>query len=490
MASKKVNIDISTTANTAGADQAADSMDKLADANKNVASTAESTSSKVSGSLDGILTSTDELSKSFFKVQTASEQALAASDVAAVKNKQSLDSAAAAADAYEKQLAEIQLTTERLVAANLADAVGKIAKAFGDLSPEADLAIGGVKNFLNVLANTGDPVKASLAVVGTAIGGVVSAMLDANEKAKELDKAQKEHAQSMAAVRTKILADVKAEKMAEFFQRETDAVNEQIDALERRSKVQSAIASAQSAVGGAVSPGGADPGVAEAARVNSETTAKLAEIDRQVALAGDTLAAATRNVEIANLALKEAVHREGPGGESAIAAEAKLKAAEELKAQLEKDFQDIKDISTAKTAEIVAEAQTQFDKITEQTTAQWTAGVAAIQTELQAEIDKQGASASSSLKSSLEGFAAVMADGQIKPEEIARLNTAFEQLKNSQNQFNSKVLSGLQAQNTQNVQALNQVTAINNQITTKLNGAINALNNLQNRVNNLAYPAR
>jgi hypothetical protein len=109
---------------------------------------------------------------------------------------------------------------------------------------------------------------------------------------------------------------------------------------------------------------------------------------------------------------------------------------------------------------------------------------------LQAEIDKQGASASSSMKSALEGFAAVMADGQIKPEEIAKLNTAFEQLKNSQNQFNSKVLSGLQSQNSQNVQALNQITAINNQITTKLNGAINALNNLQNRVNNLAYPAR
>jgi hypothetical protein len=280
--------------------------------------------------------------------------------------------------------------------------------------------------------------------------------------------------------------------MAEFFQKETDAVNEQIDALERRSKVQSAIASAQSALGGAAAPGGADPGVAEAARVNSETTAKLAEIDRQVALAGDTLAAATRNVEIANLALKEAAQpdRGGPGGESAIAAEAKLKAAEELKAQLEKDFQDIQDISTAKTAEIVAEAQTQVDKITEQTTAQWTAGVAAIQTELQAEIDKQGASASSSMKSALEGFAAVMADGQIKPDEIAKLNTAFEQLKNSQNQFNSKVLSGLQSQNSQNVQALNQITAINNQITTKLNGAINALNNLQNRVNSLAYPAR
>jgi hypothetical protein len=490
MASKKVNIDISTTANTAGAKEAAAAMDKLEESSNNVAASAESAASKVGQSLENISGSSENLSKSFFKVQSAAEQSMRAADVEAVKSKQSLDAAAAAADAYERQLAEIQSATERLVAANLADAVGKIAKAFGDLSPEANLAVSGVQNFLNVLANTGDPIKASLAVAGTAIGGVVSTMIDASNQAKELDKSQKEHAESMAAVRTKILASIKAEKMSEFFQKETDAVNAQIDALERRSKVQSAIASAQSALGGAAAPGGADPGVAEAARVNSETTAKLAEIDRQVALAGDTLAAATRNVEIANLALKEAVHREGPGGESAIAAEAKLKAAEELKAQLEKDFQDIQDISTAKTAEIVAEAQTQVDKITEQTTAQWTAGVAAIQTELQAEIDKQGASASSSMKSALEGFAAVMADGQIKPEEIAKLNTAFEQLKNSQNQFNSKVLSGLQSQNSQNVQALNQITAINNQITTKLNGAINALNNLQNRVNNLALPQR
>jgi myosin heavy subunit len=68
MASKKVNIDISTTANTAGANKAADSMDKLAEANKRATAASTAGATQAAAAMD--------------KLATANTQAAAASTAA------------------------------------------------------------------------------------------------------------------------------------------------------------------------------------------------------------------------------------------------------------------------------------------------------------------------------------------------------------------------------------------------------------------------
>jgi len=455
MASKKVNIDISTTANTAGADQTA-------------------------SSLDGV-------SKSFFKVQTEAEKAQSAIDVAAVKNKQSLDAAAAAADAYERQLEEIRSATERLVAANLADAVGKISKAFGDFGPEAEFAISGVQNFLNVLANTGDPIKASFAVVGTAIGGVVNAFTEATEKSKELDKAQKEHAESMASVRRQILAGIRAENMAEFFQGETDAINKQIEAIDRREKVKATIASAEASLGGLADTTGMNQDVVEAAKINAETTRKLAEIDNQVVVVAEKLAKADELVSIAKAQLSEAM-REGPGGPSVAPAQAALTSAENQRESFANELEVLNLTLDALKQEVLAKAATSTTNILTDIDKEMVDNLQDLKTELAAEIERQGANASSAGRSALENLTTVLADSQIKPEEFALIGTAFQQLNSSTEQLNNKMISSLNLQYTQNTAAFNQITTITNQITTKLNGTISALNAIQNRLNNMSDP--
>lgn len=463
MASKKVNIDISTTANTSGADQTVSSLD-------NVASSA------------------DGVEKSFFKAQTAAEEAMRAADVEAVKSKQSLDAAAAAADAYEKQLAEIQTATERIVAANLAEAVGKISKAFGDLSPETEMAVSSVQNFLSVLASTGDPIKASIALTATAVGGVVKAFTEAEGKSKELDKAMKEHAESMASVRSQILANIKAEKMSEFFQGETDKINEQIDAIERRAKVRSSVMSAQAAVGGLADTSGMNQGVAEAARINAATTAKLGEIDNQVADAAQILAEANKAANLANLALKEAKHREGAGGPSVANLESISKQREDEKIKFEKDLQDLMVTSEAEKTKLLAESTKQIESIGLETGQAMFGNLESLKTELAAEVERQGVNASVAGKSALENLTKVLADNQIDPEEFAMIGTAFQQLNSSTEQLNNKMISSLNLQYSQNTAAFNQITTITNQITTKLNGTISALNNIQNRLNNMSDP--
>ena len=456
MASKKVNIDISTTASTSGADQTV-------------------------SSLDGV-------SKSFFKVQTAAEEAMNAADVETVKSKQSLDAAAAAADAYERQLAEIQSATERLVAANLADAVGKIAKSFGDFGPEADLAITGVQNFLNVLANTGDPIKASFAVVGTAIGGVVQALTSANEKSKELDKSMKEHAESMAAVRSKILANIKAEGMSEFFQKETDKINGQIDAIQRREKVRASVMEAQAAVGGLADTSGMNQGVAEAAKINAETTTKLGEIDRQVSVAAEILAEANKAADLANLALKEAQSREGAGGPSVANLESIARQREDEKIKFENELNDLMVKSEAEKTKLLAESAKQIESIGLETGQAMFGNLESLKTELAAEVERQGANASSAGKSALQNLTTVLADSQIKPEEFALIGTAFQQLNSSTEQLNNKMISSLNLQYSQNTAAFNQITTITNQMTTKLNGTISALNAIQRQIDALKQP--
>jgi hypothetical protein len=456
MASKKVNIDISTTANTAGADQTA-------------------------SSLDGV-------SKSLFKVQTEAEKAQSAIDVAAVKNKQSFDATAAAADAYERQLEEIRSATERLVAANLADAVGKISKAFGDFGPEAELAITGVQNFLNVLANTGDPIKASFAVVGTAIGGVVNSFTEAERKSKELDKSMKEHAQSMAIVRSQILASIKAEGMSEFFQKETDKINQQIDAIERREKVRASIISAQAAVGDLADTSGMNEGVAEAAKINSETTAKLGEIDWQVSVAAEILAKANEAASAANLALSEAKQREGAGGPSVANLESIVKQKEAEAAKFQEKLQDLMVTSEADKTKLLAESTKQIESIGLETGQTMFQNLEDLKTELAAEVQRQGANASIAGRSALENLTTVLADSQIKPEEFALIGTAFQQLNSSTEQLNNKIISSLNIQYSQNTAAFNQITTMTNQITNKLNGTISALNAIQNRLNKMSDP--
>lgn len=460
MASKKVNINISTTADTAGADQTVSSLD-------NVASSAEG------------------VEKSFFKAQSAAEEAMKAADVEAVKSKQSLDAAAAAADAYEKQLAEIQTATERIVAANLAEVVGKISKAFGDISPEAEMAVSGVQNFLSVLASTGDPIKASLALTTTAIGGVVKAFTEAEEKSKELDKAQKEHAESMAAVRSQILATIKAENMAKFFQGETDAINKQIDAIDRREKVKAAISSAEASLGGLADTSQLNQDVVEAAKINSETTTKLAEIDNQVVVAAEKLSEADRLVSVATQRLKEAVAREGPGGESVAGAESGLKSAQGQRESLANQLEDLRVTSEAQKQEVLAKATQEIQGIGSEVGQEMVDNLQDLKSELEAEVQKQGASASSAGKSALENLTKVLADGQIKPEDFALIGTAFQQLNSSTEQLNNKMISSLNLQYSQNTTAYNQVVNITNQITTKLSGVISALNTIQNRLNSM-----
>lgn len=385
----------------------------------------------------------EAVEKSIFAAEDAAKSASRQADVDAVKAKQAVEVQRQQAES----LREIADAQQRIILAGLADVLGKHTQQWKGMSPEIDLVIDGSKNFLNTLASTGDPVKASLALIGTAIGGVVTAYQEAEKVAAGIAKREKEDLKNIAELRAQYAQQLRTENLSAFFRRETDELDEQEKVLERivrlRASERELAAIEQRAAGAAAVDSGGSPAAAAAANLQVQTA-------NQVQSLLDDLAKVNADVENArtlalDLKLKAQALNQ-PGNDAAAAIEASKAADEAQKALLE-----LQADQPTRTVEIINQIQgvlTESDTLFRDLAASGLKGLTEVAARerdaLQAEVDRLGANASSGAKSALAVLEKILADGQIRADEVAKFNEAQGLLNRQQELSNAAVLAAFE----------------------------------------------
>ena len=383
----------------------------------------------------------DEVKKSLFAVRDESKKASDQADVELVKKKQS-----AAAD--EQQAASIQKVVksqQQLLALQLAQALQGISGKLQGISPELDLIVEGTQNFLTTFVATGDPIKATLALTASAISGVVTAYMEAEKQVKKIAETEAESIKHISELRSAYAIQVRNENLTSFFAAELRELDKQEAALKRiyqiRASERELDAARQATAGAAAVAGGASPEGVAAQALAAGLQSSLAELKDNL----DAATAKTEKLESDALLLKgkaDGLVENTDDQKAALdAAEAAKQTAEDSRADL-----------TAFTTTTANQMQTLVETGKATGLEISTAGLAAIteaaeneKTALKAEVEKLAENSSASARTALATLTKVLADGVIKPEELAELRTAMNSIRVSRESSDKLVKEGFEA---------------------------------------------
>lgn len=357
----------------------------------------------------------EEVKKSLFAVRDEAKKASDQADVDLVKSKQSTA-------ANQQEAASLQAVVDKqsqLLALELAKALQGISGKLKGISPELDLIVAGTENFLATFAATGDPIKASLALIATSISEVVTAYMDAEKQTKEIAKKEVEHLKKISDLRQNYATQVRTEGLTAFFSAELRELDKQEKTLARivqlRASERELAAAKQASAGAAAVAGGASPEGVAAQALATGLQNSLAQLQ-------DTLDAARQKTEkleadaITLDQLSKSLNENSDEQKSALtAAEAAKQTAEDARA----DFILFSDQNSAQMQTLVQEGQQAGIGITLEGLAAVRDAAVTQQTDLKAEVDRLGRGASTQAKAALETLTKVLADGVIKPDEIA-----------------------------------------------------------------------
>ena len=444
----------------------------------------------------------EQVQKSIFGVRDAAKQASDAADVEAVKTKQATERAVAVQKEQAASLREVADAAQRFQAARLAQDIGKITSQFKDLGPEADLAIAGVTNFLSTLANTGNPVVAILALVGTAVGSVVTAYKDASKQIEAIAKKEKEDLRNIAELRAAYAAQIRTENLTAFFQTELNALEQQEAALGRIFKIRASerelAAAQQQAAGSAAVAGGASPEGVAAQNLVVKLTNSIAGLQ-------DSLAEATANTEkleqdaITLTAKANLLVENSPEQKAAL--DAANKAVEESKTATD-NLAASQTLNNNSQQQVVTQGEEAARAIADDAFARFTQTAQTEQAALKAEVDRLGTGASSNAKAALSTLAKILEDGVIKPDELAGIKDVMERIRGSREVADKTVADGFAAMEKANTALVTQIIPLVDNIgktldnMERLRGLQNAQgnqiqqldNNLRNMEQRLATP--
>ncbi len=384
----------------------------------------------------------EAVEKSIFAVEDAAKDASRQADVDIVKGKQAAEVQKQQAEAL-REVVDLQ---QRIVAAQLAQAIGKVSEQFKGLSPEVDMAITAGENFLNVFATTGDPIKATLALTATAIGGVVTAYREAAEQTKQIAKTEQENLKHTAELRAAFAAQLRTEGLVAFFKKETDELEEQEKVLNRIVKINAserALAAQQQATAGAAAvAGGASAAGVTAQQQGTSTDNAVAALKEKLAQSQQAVEIADKAAGTLELAAKALVQNQGEGGKEALAATAAAEAARTKAEELRKDEAANQVVILNEMQAANSAGKQAVEKTGQEGLAALKEGVEKERDALQKEVTNQGIHASSNAKTALEEFSKVLADGQITADELKLLADAQNRVRGSQEAMNTAVKEG------------------------------------------------
>lgn len=395
----------------------------------------------------------DEAKKSIFAIEEATKKVERQADVVAVKEKARAAVSAANAAEEIRLLGNIADATQRVAAGQAVQQIAAIGKEFKGISTEVDFAIGGVEKFSSTLASSGNVAVAIAATTVYAVGGVVKAYLDAEKQRKEIAKAEAETLKEHAILRAQFAAQIRSENLATYFRAELAALEDQEAALGRIARIKASereLAAAQQAASGqAAVAAGASPDAVAATNLAAGTASKLAELQQTLTTGQATVDAANEKASDLTRKSNDLNEQTGALGKEVVAAqEAAVTAAVDAQQAAKKAALDFLEVQTVTRNEIesvvtasVAEAKN--------TSAAWLAAITATaqqeRTALDAEVKRLGPAASSNAKAGLEVLSKILADGVIKPDELARIGEAMAQIRGSREASDKLVKEGLDA---------------------------------------------
>jgi hypothetical protein len=406
---------------------------------------------------EGDASGAEEVAKSIFKAEDAAKQASRQADVDLVKQRQ----AAAAQKEQAETLREIADASQRVVAANLAGALGKIAGEFQGISAEADLALTGTQNFLSVFASTGNPIAASLALIGTAVNGVMDAYREAEKVVKASDEETAKRLQKISELRANYAREVREANLQAFFARELDELEATELALGRIAKIRQSerdLEAARTANAGAaaVAAGTTTEQGAAAGNVQAAADAAVAKIRADLALA------AASQQKVADEALK--LTQEAQLLEANTDAQVKaLEAAGAKQAEAERlalDLDAQREISTNRIAQVVEEAKASIAELGRSQLDDLTKAVQTERDALRAEVDRLGTNASSGARAALAILDQMLRDGMVSADELGRYSEAQGRLNGMQEKNNAAVLAAFQKAEAQSAAFLQSLVPI------------------------------
>ncbi len=386
-------------------------------------------------------------------------QAKAAADVAREVGTAGVAQAKAAREAeqHAQKLDKIEDSSRKLVAVELSRILQEVGSSFKGISPEMDQAINGLGNFLGVFASTGDPIKATLALIVGEIGNMVKATIEYDAYMQETKTRQVEALAAIRDGRAQLVQQIRSENLAKFFDIETQALDRQIAAIERKARVDQARRDAEAAAtaaGRSISANAAagdgqsaNPQVRAAEENMANLTKKLVELNAALKTQEDLVTLAEKQASIAAgkaSAFSTFQGMDNTGSPEYMAAEKQAEAAKNALADAEAALIDFKQINEFQKDQVISEAMKSFDNLKAQMPGALATEASAVIAELERVAKEQGGELSATARAGYESLKTILADGIIKPQEVDAVRTVVAQVNASNEAYGNTILSGFQ----------------------------------------------
>jgi hypothetical protein len=473
MASRKVDIQISTRADTTGAKTTTDAIDKMVDKVDDAEAAVEDLSQAVD-KLDGNLQETADNSGANPMIDGSQlraviedvEETAAAVDTQTVAveelteatgdlEQQEADLAAARKKASERRVEELakeEIAAKKAQQSEIANAAARIAayemlrRASTDIAQRTIEVIAqyrelGVEigNFESIGMEFAEFLSSPFDYVTDAFTDYKADLVALKESQLEVIR-QESLYQETIAKRDKLLAEASSKRVSNYLAAEKTAIDAQTTAYERQMRVVKSLADleearAKSADAVAIA-NGADPAAVAAAAAARQGSAAGASQDQRVLDAEQKLETAQRSYEAAVSAL--ALGQTGTRDEI----EQLSNAAQEAQAAVGDAIAEVETVRTeaeAAKGAIASEAVTQQLEVVASATASLTEAAETAKATLETEAAEQGRTLSAGGKEALKILTDALKDGVVTPEEMTAVTTAIQQVKNSRDAADAEI---------------------------------------------------
>lgn len=418
----------------------------------------------------------EEVEKSIFRALDASEEASKQADVATAKARQAAQVQREQADS----LREIADAQQRIIAAKLADTVGQISQKFMGLSPEVDLALSSTQNFLGVLATTGDPIKASMAVAASAISAVIEAYNGLQEVEKKTSDQTIEWQEKKKKAFEAYAKELSDKNLKKYFEDEAAAIEQSLQKLQARARILGAKREADAAIEDATGPA-ASPDQ----QVVRDRDRALAEIQANVDQAARIAASAAEKATNLSQYAAQVAARDGDRSDEALQAYRQRDAAIAQAESAKLSADEIAATAVAEKQKITAAAAAQLSEIQTSATDAITKNAQEVKKTIEAVVTEQQGKVGADTRGALEGITQLLQDSQITPEEVGQLQQYIKNFRGSQDAIrsgvtasmdlvvssNKEILDAFKARDAQIVDLKNQLQNLNREFNERLSQA-------------------
>ncbi len=296
---------------------------------------------------------------------------------------------------------------------------------------------------------------------GAAVGGTIglltgplkeafTEMTDSIRKAKEAEKEAEESVKRLATARRAFADQVKAENLEGFFNREFQAIDKEVKALESRDKIAKAQRDADAAIqenfktqakpdyyGNIKQPSERD---VAAQKVVVDLTKQLTDIDAKVSLAASVAAELESKANLAKAGAETAAQSLGEGSDAYKQLESEaakvVKAAEAKRSEAE----EVAALADAEKQKLLAETAGKFQELTAAAGESVTATAAAAIESIKAVEKEQGGQLAADARGAMERLTKLLTDSIPDSQQIEAISQAMMQFRGSQDAVNNSMV--------------------------------------------------